>query len=76
MHHEDLQERIIIERKQNYKKKFQDKKRNTLEEKNISRVKSERKNAANGQQLALSYVYDIRPKMVKRVKNCQKIFYN
>ena len=26
------------------------------------------KNAANGQQLALSYVNDIRPKMVNRIK--------
>ena len=31
-----------------------------------------KKNAANCQQSALSYVYDIWPKMVNRVKNGQK----
>ena len=35
-------------------------------------TKTKQKNAANGQQSALSYVYDIRPKMVNAVKNSQK----
>ena len=37
--------------------------------KNIAKVILIKKNAANGQQSALLYVYDIRPKMVNRVKN-------
>ena len=40
-------------------------------EKNIYKISQ--KNAANGQQSALSYVYDIRPKMVNTVKNSQKL---
>ena len=37
---------------------------NLLISKNIAKVILIKKNAANGQQLALLYVYDIRPKMV------------